>query len=344
MSAQIISIDWLQLYCHSTGITTNTAYEYKLLPYQSKQFRVLYEVYCANEEFATIQAVPVSKIIPPQTVIVKFKNRLLYGADVIQVAQLFLKQSNLELIGLTRLDLALDFNSFRHGFYPTTFIQRFLNSEILKIGQGKYTLIGSQKFGHVYDYLRFGSKTSEVNTYLYNKTKELNQVVDKPYIRKKWLLQNLNLSQDVWRLEVSIKSSGMSIVRLDTGELEKIDFYRLNDSQYISSIFFSYINQYFRFVWDDGQKNKTRMKPVSLFSSYNAEYKPLYLPKSHGAARTDKIFVKKLYLLDSELRNLNGDDLEVISVLKSMYIEKNNLDEYVANNREKWKRFAVKPT
>lgn len=339
----IISIDWLQLYCKSTRVVASSQYEFRLQGFQTKQFRTLYEVYYRGEEFASIQAVPVSKIIPADCVIVKFKNRQLYGSNVIDIVCSFLDDCNLHYQSITRLDLAVDFNKFYQGLLPHTFIRKFIENEFLKVGQGKYTLIGEQKHAHTFDYLRFGTKTSSCNVYLYNKTKELDQVQDKPYIRKKWMVQGLDLTKDVWRLEVSVKSEGLEVVSFGTGEHLRVHYNQLSDSSYLSNVFFSYINRYFRFVINDGQKNKTRMSPIVLFQKMYGEFKPLYLPKEHGANRTDKIFVKKLYQLDSELRDLNGDQLRAIHETLATFVRKNCLGTYVAKNQEKWRRLSFKP-
>lgn len=339
----IISIDWLQLYCKSTNVIACSKYEFRLANFQTKQFRTLYEVYYRNEEFASIQAVPVSQIIPADCVIVKFKNRQLYGSNIIDNVRIFLDDCNLQYQSITRLDLAVDFNKFFQGLLPHTFIRKFIENEFLKVGQGKYTLIGEQKHTHTFDYLRFGSKTSSCNVYLYNKTKELNQVQDKPYIRKKWMVQGLDLTKDVWRLEISIKSEGLEVISFETGEHFRIHYSQLSDNNYLSNVFFSYINHYFRFVINDGQKNKSRMSPVVLFQKMYGEFKPLYLPKEHGANRSDKIFVKKLYQLDSELRDLNDEQLSAIHETLSTFVRKNCLGTYVAKNLVKWSRVAVKP-
>jgi hypothetical protein len=69
----IISIDWLQLYCVTDNLILNEQYNWHLAPYQTKQFRVLYEISYQNEEFATLCMHPVSHIIPSNAVIIKFK-------------------------------------------------------------------------------------------------------------------------------------------------------------------------------------------------------------------------------------------------------------------------------
>lgn len=339
---QIISIDWLQLYCLGDNFVADSRYEWKLQNYQTKQFRRVHEVIYRGEEFATVVSVPTSPIIPSNAVIVKFKNRQLYGTDIIFVVDLFLKQNGLEFKSITRLDLALDLNSFKNGLLPATFIDKFLRCEFLKSGRGKFTLIGEQKFSNSYQYLRFGQKTADINVYLYNKSVELEQVQDKPYIRKVWKISGLDLNKPIWRLEVSIKGAGTHYIDKCTGESTRIDYLNLNDSNYLSNVFFSYINQYFYFCVNDGTKNKTRMSKLELFKECNASFKPLYLPRVTGSNRTDKIFAKKLYSLDQELRGFNDNMLSVQKELLSEFIIQTDLVEYVNKKKDMWQRSAFR--
>jgi len=340
---QIISIDWLQVYCSGANFQQSSCYEWKLQNFQTKQFRKLFEVYYRGEEFCTVVSIPTSPIIPPDAVIVKFKNRQLYGTDIIEIAKLFLEQNGLIYKSITRLDLAIDFNKFQNGLLPSTFIDKFMKCEFLKIGRGKFTLIGEQKFKHVYQYLRFGQKTADVNVYLYNKTTELNQVQDKPYIRKLWALMGLDLTKDIWRLEISIKGSGTHYVDTTTSEATKIDLSSLDDSEYLSNVYKSYIHQYFRFCQNDGQCNKNRMKEVCLFDNMHGTFKPLYLPRTTGSNRSDKIFVKKLYMLDQELRGFNDNMISAQKDILREFVLNTDLFDYVNKRSYAWNAPAHRP-
>jgi hypothetical protein len=338
----IISIDWLQLYCTTDNLILNEQYIWHLAPYQTKQFRILYEISYQNEEFATLCMNPVSHIIPGNAVIIKFKNRQLYFSEAINHFKIFLSDCNLIYKSITRVDIAVDLNKFKNGLLPTTFIDKFMKCNFLKVGRGKFTLIGEQKFTHTYQYLRFGTKSSEVSVYLYNKSIELQQVQDKPYIRNVWEKQGLDINKDIWRLEISIKSAGTNYVDLNTGEYSKINYLNLANPDYLNTVFSSYINQYFYFVVNDGQLNKTRMQKVDLLQLTEPQFKPLYVPNTTGSNRSDKIFAKKLYMLDQELRGFNDDMITATKEVLSDFIIQTDLMEYVNKRRDMWQRSAYR--
>ena len=181
-----ISVDWLQLFCDASEAVEAPGYLYNVENYGTSNFKKITNVSLNSEPFCSIASEPTSSFMPENACIVKFKNRLLYSHDMIVQIQVFLEFSNMKVKGITRLDLAVDFNYFFDSLSPHTFIRRFLKSSYLKNGRGKFTVIGEQKFMNSYQYLRFGSKTSDVSVYLYNKSIELRQVQDKPYITNRW--------------------------------------------------------------------------------------------------------------------------------------------------------------
>lgn len=335
---RVLSIDWLQLYCTSEAMTEHRDYKWLLMPYQTKTFKKLYEVTYKNELLCTVQCVPTSPIIPRDTFIVKFSNRELYGQNLKALVHGFLDDANLMYKSITRIDLAIDFNYFNYSLYPEDFIKRFLSAKYLKNGRGKFTLIGEQKFENSYQYLRFGERGADVNVYLYNKSVELAQVHDKPHIRKRWEEAELDTTKPIWRLEISIKSKGTHYVEIATGEQKRIDIKWLDYLSYLYDIFFSYAAQYFSFKKNDGTKNKTRMLDVDLIHYQDQLFKPLYLPAVTGSNMTDKIFAKKLFLLDQELRGLDDSAQNSINHVLTEFLQATNLNEYYEKKSPEWKR------
>jgi ribosomal protein L30E len=216
-------------------------------------------------------------------------------------------------------------------------------STYLKNGRGKFTVIGEQKFENSYQYLRFGSKTSDINVYLYDKSTELKQIQDKPYIRKLWALNGIDDQKTVWRLEVSIKGSGAHMVNLNTGEQCEIGFSIFENLDTLHDIYFSYINQHFHFKINDYTKNKSRMNQLVLFDNQRVSFKPLYLPNETGSNKSDKVFIKKLYQLDQEIRGFNDDSLNSQKKIIADFIEATGLHEYVRNRADEWTRETPRP-
>jgi hypothetical protein len=340
MIMQNVMIDWLQIYGTTNDLIEAKNYTYRQQNYQTKQFRKIIEVYKGDEEYATITMHPTSPIIPSDAVIIKLKNRQLYVDSAIDEFSKFLTAANIIYKSITRVDIAVDLNYFTNKLHPEAFIRHFLTNKFLKQGRGKFTVIGEQKQENSYQYLKFGSKTSDVSVYLYNKSIELMQVQDKPYIRKSWALNGLDTTKDVWRLEISIKGNGTHFLNKNTGELNRIQFMNLDSAAFLKDIYEGYANHFFRFVINDGKSNITRMKHLELLNIEDTYIKPYYLPNETGNNKTDKIFAKKLYLLDSEIRGLNDSSTNSIKEIFADFIKQTNLTDYVADRSINWNRLA----
>ncbi len=331
-----ISVDWLQLFCDASEAVEAPGYLYNVESYGTSNFKKITNISLNREPFCSIASEPTSSFMPANSCIVKFKNRLLYSHDFIVQIQVFLEFSNLKVKGITRLDIAVDFNNFFDSLSPHTFIRRFLKSTYLKNGRGTFTVIGEQKFMNNYQYLRFGSKTSDVSVYLYNKTIELRQVQDKPYIKNRWKVYGIDTNVDVWRLEVSIKSQACKFVDLESGEMIKINWERLQDHDYLYNVYYSFINQNFSFKINDGFLNKSRMKNLRLFDDSRSIYKRIKLPEVTGSNQSDKVFLKKLYLLDKELRGMKNENQLFGKILLDKVAANVSLDRWVEKNKDKW--------
>jgi hypothetical protein len=249
-----------------------------------------------------------------------------------------MEELQLSYNNITRIDVCLDFNYFINSYYPEQFIRDFLNEKILKNGRGKFTVIGEQKHFNNYQYLRFGTKTSDVNVYLYDKTRELEQVQDKPYIKEKWKLAGLDLNKKIWRLEVSIKSKGTNYINQETGEIDRINIFNIFEKDYLNDIFFSYIAQYFAFKINDKKKNKTRMEDLILFDRTTTNMKKMYLPNSTGSNVADKVLIKKLYQFDQDYRGTSTQGIQSAKILLDEIIQIANLQDYFEDKKDYWNK------
>jgi hypothetical protein len=331
-----LSIDWLQLYCDASNFMAHSDYIWKKEAFQTKQFKEVYVVIYHNEKLATVQMKPNSAILPQHACIVKFANRVLYSSYLSNVVNSFLTDNSLMYKSISRLDVACDFQKFANGVLPENLIKRMLNSNYLKNGRGKFKIMGEQKFDCSYQYLRFGNGESDVSVYLYNKTVELDQVMNKPYIRERWLNANLDPKTDTWRLEVSSKSKKLQVVNSETGEHTILGLELLDDNTLLSNYYFGMINHYFDFRINDGTKNKTRMQRVPLFDVEESSLTPLYLPKEPCSSKADKVFIKKLYQLDQELREVAPELVSATNEILQNFVMSTGLLEFYEKKHENW--------
>ena len=230
MASSIISIDWLQIFADMTHLNYADEFLVKTLDYGTKHFVILEEVYLQNSLFCTVQRQPRSEILKPYSGIIKFENSLLYYKNAEDIINNFLKQNDIHMLSITRLDIAVDFKKFKNGLLPQNLIKGFMREKYLKNGRGKYTIIGQQKNVLDVSYLRFGTRASSVNVILYNKSLEMREKTHKMYISETWKELEGSPMQDVWRIEFSLKSKATMFLNESTGEMIQVGLNILTDN------------------------------------------------------------------------------------------------------------------
>lgn len=299
----VLSIDWLQLYC--TGvINVVKGYEVKRLEYSTRIFKHIDEIYFNKKKICTATHTPFSSVLEQDMIIIKFENYLLYEKDLFLVVDNFLKDFNLTYKSISRLDIAADFNTFYKKRNVQNFLNDFLKNNVRKIGKANYKLQGCQKSTHVVDYLRFGGNASEVSAYIYNKTKELNEVKMKSYIVDMWRCSGLDVDTGVWRLEFSIKSAAIKMLDKQSGDLQDISLENIKDKCFREKMFLALYEKYFCFRTNTGKTNVTREKKIVLFENNFADIERYFVRGLGDATRADKIFIKKMEASNCELRDL----------------------------------------
>lgn len=348
-----LSIDWLAFYCVSKSGTIDESvdkYEYERAPHGTRQFKEL--VYCSlnKEQFAEVQQIPLSHILREGSIIVKFCNRFLYHVNLWHYVRDFMELHQLTILNVSRVDLCADFNMFYHGLNPVSLISGFLSSQYRHIGRGN----GSAFFNHFsrkegkvskshlnYTGLKFGSKQSAANVYLYNKTYELLTVKDKPHIRKLWAKVGLinTLQESVWRLEVSITSKGMKFTDKSTREGYQIDSKKLQSNSDISLIYHTFIKSLFSFIKNrEGITNVSREPRVQLFSG--APYIERTLTSEGDAGnRAEKILIKQLWQMCDRYRGSEIIADEGIAKALSYELAKScDLLEWFGKKNKEWSK------
>ena len=293
-------------------------------------FATLLEIYdISGDHYATMQCNPRSTIILPDTVILKLSNRELYKPGYMERLGEFLQLYGLRFIGISRIDICCDLNYFCTGRNPQTLIQDFMKDKVLKNGLCEYAVHGKSNNIQNYSSISFGSKTSAVRAYMYDKTKELREVKDKPYIRQLWSENGIDESVPVWRIEISIKSDRTNLVKYDTGEIFKLSINDLMLQESIQQLFIDYARKYFSFKYNDGKKNKSRMKDVVLFNpEWIATTRPLQITPANNRTRVDKTVLKRLDHLYNEIRNLDQHDIDAIDHVLTLFMCNKSLVTY----------------
>lgn len=279
--------------------------------------------------------IPKQQDIDVKAVNIKVANHMLYTSDWYFTLNDFCMNLRIAIKQITRLDLALDFNYFVNGLHPETFIRKYLSGgrTYIRVGSNKWCSMGLKELHHnCYDYLRFGSRQSGVCVYLYNKTRELTQKKDKPYIRNCWQTAQLNTDKDVWRLEFSLTSQGIGLKDIKTTLFDTIFVDQLTTQENIEQLTLIYAKKYFRFKKVDPKiQHKKDMPDVDLLPQpTEPQVKPASIYRKTDTGRTEKAHINYLnHCIDHLSVSDNPNKYEdikavqhVVEMLESMYADK----------------------
>lgn len=298
-----VGCDWLQVYCMG-GVSSKGVYDIKYLNYSTRHFKYVAEIYRRSELLGTIAFCPLSSILNPLGCLLKLDNRVLYVYNPFKLLKEILDGLKLNLINITRLDLFRDFNTFKYGYNPENLIRRFLNGEVIKSGQANFKVQGFTKYLPTFQYLRFGSNTSDFSAYLYNKYDELHNVKMKPYIIERAASLGVNTEKPFWRLEISLKSSQINVISKLTGEIQKCDINYFENLVNLSSFYYLAVNKYFRFYNNDGKQRKDRNRYLELFDEIDKTEKLVKFTNVLNSNRSDKVFIKHMECYNNEMRGV----------------------------------------
>lgn len=330
-----VNIDWLECYCledsinypHNADFFRRNGWQVREREYGTPMYQemfTLYDIY--GEPFCEIRRAPKSDqlrggIFDPSSAHVRLCNRACYHNQAARNLQLFLEQWGFSYKRISRIDICLDFERFDYGDDPQTFLQRFVKGRYSKINQANICLHGLDMWdGRCWNSVKWGAPKSMVTTRLYNKTMELQQVHDKPYIRQAWQLSGLvddwasleKRRRDgtvykpaIWRVEFAVKSgtNNWMVVEDYNGDRKRIRSVR-NDlncyltRQQVFDVFLSLVHHYFHFKHVE-YKNESRaltnqaLKAITLDPLHPLT--PTTTPATHQLQRKDRCKDKPLF-------------------------------------------------
>lgn len=312
----VLSVDWLSVFGIYAGNgdtwcpKDTPQFSYKKEDFGTRCFSCFHRVRIANaeggwDEFAEVQSVPYSSILPPYAIIVRFVNRVLYMPNFWDIVQDFMRVSLIEIRGISRIDLCADFNQFA-TIDPKALIEGFAAKQYRHIGRGVGALyfdhrVKDGEYGVNYTGLSFGTHSSDAHVYLYNKSFELATQGDKPWIRERWRRVGLDV-QNVWRLEVSIKSSGLKFKDKSTGQEVQIEPEITADGGGLDKIYHTFVRKLFAFVVNrKGIRNITREPRLILFEDAPAYDRGALCNLSPGN-RMERILIRQLWQMSDVYR------------------------------------------
>ena len=328
MKYRCINLDWLEIYAmEPIGQPRDAEYfklhgfKVKVRAYGTPQYQEMFTLFADGQELFEIRRNPYSVkemggIFPKNACHIRLCNRTCYEIDPVNHLRAFLLTHDYTYKSISRIDIALDFNVFDNGMKPENFIMKYMRGKIAKINQSNVSAHGTDEWSRrVFNSLKWGSPSSPVSTKLYNKTLELKQGQDKPYIRQAWETAGLDTSQDVWRVEFSLSAQMQSLQSLKSGEMFKKSIIHYDSRERLLKQFYILANKYFDFRTllcnrkSDGKLvyvRKYLCPKIELFrfDSSLVPYKPIRnVTKQKRPDRIYKILINKLSAIIDDDRN-----------------------------------------
>ena len=347
-----ISLDWMQFYCErspwavpSAFTTTKGSYEVEKQSYSTNLWLDVYIIKHRGREFATLCCNPRNSGMPECGCTLKLANRVLYSHEWLSESKSIMAEMGLRYKGITRVDVAYDCNVLAGGRSVPGFLMQYFShapyceGHIIRSGSRKVTINAtrSNKGSVEISAMRWGSKGSDIGAYAYNKSLELREVKDKPWIRETWekagLIDAFNeeewakLSEKekqrkieqgdvqqliecpVWRFEISIKAHGKDLLNLETGELFKLDINYFEQQNAIENLFYTYAAKVFDFRMSTGQTTIRNYPPLKIFEmSRKVTERPVRVSLLADTGRTEKMIVNRLEALQSVYSDVSSAD------------------------------------
>ena len=299
-SPRCCNLDWLEVFCfepldvpRNADFFRDVGLEVIERPYGTRVYREMFTIKDSwGQPAVEIRRNPVSGasdggVLPINACHIRLTNRACYYNNAAAFLKEFLDTYGFMFQRIARVDVCLDFIRFDSLDYPERFVRRFLEGKYRKINQGRIHVHGDDCWhGQQYNSVSWGSHKSQVSTKLYNKSKELKEAHDKPYIKQAWFECGLVHHPidcyvkdrkgrlhypDIWRLEFSIQSSVKGWYRIEeNGKAKKIHSFRNNLDEWLTrekclEKFFSLVPHYFHFKYYDPNQRKDRCRDKSLF-------------------------------------------------------------------------------
>lgn len=330
MARRVITIDWLTMYCECSMIVQNRRWEWRKSDHGTNQFRDVWRVYDreTRDLYCIVEKTPYSPIIPKNATMIQVSNRYLYYENWNVELNNFMTASNIRPISISRIDIACDFNRFAYNLHPQTFIQGVAGGKYRLGRKRKVAFQGELEDGVTYEYMRLGNRESEISGYLYNKTKELQDVMEKPYIRKMWKDSGLNMEQDVWRLEVSLSNKQMRAMLQETGEIFRIDLDFISTQGVLENVYNACVNKVFDFRHNEVNKRTDRLKRVKLFDECSSTILMVVPSNEPKTNKMDKIIIKRLANYHSMYRIEDEQEIEILHNAMKILLKNEELVKY----------------
>lgn len=335
-----VNIDWLECFClenaigypHNADYFRSKGWHVKEREYGTPMYEEMFTLYDAYDQpLIEVRRKPKSDkmklhgIFDPYSCHIRLTNRACYANNAAMMLSQFLEEFGFAFQRISRIDLCYDFERFDYGDDPQKFLQRFMAGRFSKINQANINAHGLDQWdGRFWNSISWGSPKSMVKTRFYNKTMELREAHDKPYIRQAWMACGLVddmttlekrrhdgtlYKPEIWRVEFAIKSSTKKwfVVEDYNGDRKRIlskhntlDVY--DGREQLWKVFLSLTTHYFHFKHVEYKNESKALTASALKAVIPDELSPLAEHDKKAVRelqRKDRCADKLLFKVDS---------------------------------------------
>lgn len=211
MENRCVNLDWLEVFCIELQpcdehYFTNLGYEVKVRDYGTPMYAEMFTLMKNGIPFIEVRRKPYSLqsnggIFPDGACHLRLSNRMCYTSDPIWDLRQFLIDHNYQYMGISRVDICMDFIKFDRNDDPRGFLKAYFAGKYAKINQCNIAAHGKDMWnGQMWNSVRWGSNSSMVSTKMYLKTLEMEETGNKKgYIVEQWKQAGLAEYQIVYR-------------------------------------------------------------------------------------------------------------------------------------------------
>lgn len=246
---------------------------------------------------------------------VKMDNSRLYYASWGESLQALVRALHWRVQFVNRIDVCADFNFFANGRSPLSFCQDYLSKptkgrpSFIRHSSNKVRTVVTRTLHSLnYETLSWGTRDSAVQTNLYNKSIELSDHADKPWIRQRWIEAGLlhgdidGKRHHVWRVEFSINPSALMLQDKDTAQIiGQLNLNHVNNPAALIETWNVLHPRYFTFHFltkDAADNQSIRVRDLPLVTLFERDNCVKYFVKGiqyfRKSTRTDRLLIRRL--------------------------------------------------
>lgn len=223
MEQRCVNIDWLEVFCkQQTPLTADNlkqdGWHVEVREYGTPQYKEMFTIYSDNTKLHPLYEVrrcPYSikqngGIFDANDCHIRLSNYECYKPDCVEKLQEFFLRYGLIPQSISRIDICLDVLHCDDGTDMGTFIHDYILEKYYKLHISKIAPHGPEVNGSFfnahgkeamykreYNSIKWGSPSSAISVKIYNKTQEMAEVKNKPYILEQWKSAGLINNEDI---------------------------------------------------------------------------------------------------------------------------------------------------